>query len=168
MKGLTQRGVLAQFQVEALEALLGPPAVVSSLHDDVDLLVAVLAHVPAEYPTPAAAADGVSAVHGAPPHVSDPVRVHLRPGVRVVHERVVGGDRVRHPAGRGASVHMDSEHFSQQSAPAWRKDTKQDTATVSGNTLKGLWLWPQWPGFEPAASGTGHRRADPEAKTPES
>lgn len=43
---------MAQFDVKALEALLGPPAVVAPLHDDVHLLISVLAHVSADDPAP--------------------------------------------------------------------------------------------------------------------
>lgn len=111
-EALTEVGVLAQLGVVALEALSSPPAVVPTLHDDVHLLVAVLAHVSAEDATPAVAAHWVAAVHRAAPHVPHAVRVHLRPGPGVPQEGVVGGD----PVG-GFPVHVQPKDFSQESRP---------------------------------------------------
>lgn len=113
---LTQGGVVTQFRVIALEALFGSPPVVPSPHDDVDFLVPVLTHVSAEYSARPVTADGVSAVHGAPPHVSDPVGVHLRTGVAVAQEGVVRRDPVRRHIRLG-SVNIDAEDFSQECTP---------------------------------------------------
>lgn len=74
---LTQRGVVAQFQVIALKALFGSPSIVSSLHNNVNLLISVLAHISAEYSPPAITAHRVSAVHRAAPHISDAICEHL-------------------------------------------------------------------------------------------
>lgn len=123
---------MTQFDIVALKALFGSPSVVPSLHDDVDLLVAVLAHVSTEYPAPAVAGDRVSAVNRAAPHVPDAVRVHLGPRVRVTQEWVIGRD----PVGlsiRGFPIHINAEGFSQQSTPGSKK---QNSATVERRQLK--------------------------------
>lgn len=113
---LTQRGVLAQLDVVALEALLRPPPVVSPFDDDVDFLVAVLTDVSAEDPAAAVAAHRVAAVQGASPHVPYAVCEHLRPSVQVSGERIVRWDPVRFPE-RVASIHIDAQHFAQQRTP---------------------------------------------------
>lgn len=101
------------FHLIVLEALFGPPPVVPSPHDDVDFLVPVLTHDSAEYSVHAVTGDGVSAVHGAPPHVSDSVGVHLRTGVAVAQEGVIRRDPVRRHIRLG-SVSIDAEDFSQE------------------------------------------------------
>lgn len=124
---------MAKFHIIALEALLSSPPVVSSFFDDVHLLVAVLSHVSAEYPASAVAAHRVAAVHGASPHVSDPVRKHLWPSPRVTDERVVGGDPVRPSTGAPPSIHINAESFSQQSAPGLKKvisNVKPEAMTI--------------------------------------
>lgn len=115
-KILTQGGVVAQFHVIALKALFGSPSIVSSLHNDVNLLIAILTHISAEHPALAVATDQVPAVHRAPPHVSDPVCKHLRSGVWVTAKRVIRWDPVRLPAGV-TSVYINAQCFSQQSTP---------------------------------------------------
>lgn len=117
---LTQGRVVAQFQIIALKPLLGPPAVVSSFHDDVNLLVAVLTHISTEDPPPAVTGHRVSTVHGAAPHVSHPVGVHLRSGARVTDEWVIRWDPVPPPTGV-TSIHINAQCFSQQSGSEQEK-----------------------------------------------
>lgn len=117
---LTQWGVVAQFHIVALESLFGSPAVICSLHDDVNFLIAVLTHISTEYPALAVAADRVSAVHRASPHVSDPICKHLWTGMRVSEEGVIRGDPVLLPAGV-TSIYINAENFSQQCAPVLGK-----------------------------------------------
>lgn len=111
---------MAQFHIIALKALFGSPSIVSSLDNNVNFLIAVLTHISTEYPAPAVAADQVSAVHGASPHVSDPIRIHLWPGAWVAEERVVRGDPVLLPTGV-TSIDINAENFSQQSTPGLEK-----------------------------------------------
>lgn len=118
---LTQGGVLAQFHVVALEALFGPPSIVSSFDNNVNLLVAVLTNIPAEYPTSAVAAHRVSTVHGASPHVSYPISKHLWPGTWVPEEWVVRGDSVWHATGV-TSIHINAKHFSQKSTSGYQEN----------------------------------------------
>lgn len=119
-KILTQGGVVTQFHIIALKALFGSPSIVSSFHDDVNFLIAVLTHISTEYPAPAIAADRVSAVHRASPHVSDSICVHLWPGIWVTEEWVVRGGPVLLPTGV-TSIYINAEYFSQQCTPGLGK-----------------------------------------------
>lgn len=134
MKILTQRGVVAEFQVVALKPLFSSPSVVPSFHYDVDLLVAILTHVSTEDPASTGETPRISTVHGASPHVPDSVRVHLRSGARVADERVVRWDPVRPPTGLG-TVHVQSENFPQQSTPG-----KEGSAEMVSLLWSVLWL----------------------------
>lgn len=112
----TQGGVLAQCPIIALEALFGPPSIVSSLHDNVNLLIAVLTNIATENPAPAIAADWVSAVHRATPHVSDSICKHLWPSTWLTEEWVIRWDPILLLTG-DTSIHINTEYFSQQSSP---------------------------------------------------
>lgn len=115
-KILTQGVVVAQFHIIAFKALFGSPSVVSSLHNNVNFLIAVLSHISTEYPAPAIAADQVSTVNRASPHVSDPICKHLWPSIWVTEEWIIRGDPVLLPTGV-TSIYINAEYFSQQSTP---------------------------------------------------
>lgn len=115
-KKLTQRGILAQFDVIALKALLRSPPIVSSVHNNVNFFISVLTNVSTEYTTPAVAAHRVSTVYGASPHVSDPVCKDLWPCIWVSKKRVVRGDSVL-PSSVVTPIHVNAENFSQKSTP---------------------------------------------------
>lgn len=74
----TQRAVGTQLLVIAGEAFPGPPAVVLSLLNNVDLFKLILTHIAAENASFPLLGLGVTSVHGAPPHVANAVSVHLR------------------------------------------------------------------------------------------
>lgn len=112
-EALTEGGVLAQLGVIALKALSSPPAIVPSPHNDVHLLVAVLAHISTKNTAPAMAVCWVTAVHRASPHVPYAVRIHFRPGLGVFQEGVVSRD----PVG-GFTIHVQPKDFPQESRPA--------------------------------------------------
>lgn len=115
-KKLTQWGVVAQFEVVTLKTLLRSPPIVPSVHDNVNFFISVLTNISAEYTTFAVAAYRVTAIHGAPPHVSDPIGKDLWSCVWVSEKGIVRRDPVHFPPGV-ISIHVNAEDFPQQSTP---------------------------------------------------
>lgn len=112
---LTKRGVATQPVVIAGEALLGSPAIVATLDDEVHLFKLVLPHVPAEQSATALPGDGVAPVDGAAPHVTHPVGIDLRQRALLPQERIVRRDAVGFHV--IVVVHIETQHLAQQSGP---------------------------------------------------
>lgn len=86
---LTEREVGTQPLVVACKAFPGPPAIVLSFLNNVDLFKLILTHITAENASLPLFGLGVASVDGAPPHIANAISIYLRSCESLVFEGII-------------------------------------------------------------------------------